>query len=280
MVRKYAKQLILLVEDDQALCRVYAKALRDRGYIFLTAETGEQGLSLLSQHAPRLVLLDINLPGINGIDVCRRSRGLPGANAPVIFITSNDTVDVLHQCIEAGGDDFILKGDTISSLLERVNYWSRGNARRITQQQRSMILSKTENIVALNGRTTLAEILHDTVDGAQQSFDSAQINRIRDAFQRQSQKWPDLSDKSTTARIRRFGYVTGLVNAAAKESLDMKLRFIDYLRHAMIACGVAEQNGGASMIGRLSDFYGEPAFSDACGIAEKDFHDMFKVVHV
>ncbi len=275
-----AGQLILLVEDDQALSRVYAKALRDRGYIVLTAETGEQGLSLLSQHAPRLVLLDINLPGMNGIEVCRRSRGLPGANAPVIFITSNDTVDVLQQCVEAGGDDFILKGDTISALLERVNYWSRGSARRITQSQRNMILAKTERMVARPSHTPPSGIFVQADDVALESLESGQVDKIRDAFQRQSQKWPDLSNKSTTARIRRFGYVTGLVNAAAKESLDMKFRFIDYLRLSMVACGVADQDGGVGMIDRLKDLYEVPAFSDACGVAEKDFHDMFKIVHI
>lgn len=274
MSNAHSKGLVIVVEDDATVRRVYDGSLKQLGFTVLTAETGEEGLALLSQHQARVVILDIDLPGISGIEVCKRSRSLATAKAPVIFITANDTIDILQDCVEAGGDDFIVKGGPMSALMERVNYWSRGSSKKVNERQRQQILSKTAHMIE-----TLAPKAESMSSGVEKGASQLpvghpEIIRIRDAFLSLKEKWPDLSDHSVKARIRRFGYLTGLVNAAAKSSLEMKVRFMDFLRASMVACGVAKESELATMFDNWHQLYTNPNFSDACAAAEKDFADV------
>lgn len=272
------KGLVIVVEDDATTRRIYGAGLRKLGFTVLSAATGEEGLGLLNQHQARVVILDIDLPGINGIEVCRRSRTLASAGSPVIFITGNDTVDILQQCVEAGGDDFLVKGGPLNALLERVAYWARGASRRLNDRQRRAVVEKTSEIIDQLESEVIPQV-EDKEDAAQAGTlkfgaDNPEIASIAQAFERLKHKWPDLSDHSVTARIRRFGYVTGLVNAAATSRLDMKVQFMDYLRSSMVACGVVRQNEVESMFDNWHQLYANPNFSDALEAAEKDFADI------
>ncbi|MBO6948915.1 MAG: response regulator [Rhodospirillales bacterium] len=269
-----SKGLVIVVEDDATVRRMYTSSLKQLGYTVLAAESGEDGLALLSQHQARVVILDIDLPGISGIEVCRRSRSLATAKAPVIFITGNDTVDILQECIEAGGDDFIVKGGPMSALLERVNYWARGSSRKVSERQRRLILDKTGAMIEALEAKPEPKALATAAADPSQLVEHPDVLRVRDAFLSLKEKWPDLSDHSVKARIRRFGYLTGLVNAAAKSSLEMKVRFMDFLRASMMECGVAKENELATMFENWHQLYTNPNFSDACAAAEKDFADV------
>ncbi|MEQ8322953.1 MAG: response regulator [Rhodospirillales bacterium] len=275
MSSKASKGLIIFVEDDPVIRRIYSASLKQHGFTVLAAESGEEGLALLSQHQARLVILDIDLPGISGIEVCRRARPLATSKAPVIFITSNDTVDVLQQCIEAGGDDFIVKGGPTSAVMERVNYWARGSSRRVNERQRQHILEKTSALIeALENDAAESAPMVETVSDASTLLSHPDIQKVSEAFETLKEKWPDLSDRSVKSRIRRFGYLTGLVNAAAKSSLEMKVRFMDFLRASMLACGVAKKNELDSLFENWHQLYANPNFSDACSAGEKDFNEL------
>ena len=100
------------------------------------------------------------------------------------------------------------------------------------------------------------------------------IKKVSDAFETLKEKWPDLTDHSVKSRIRRFGYLTGLVNAAAKSSLEMKVRFMDFLRASMLACSVAKKNELDSLFENWHQLYANPNFSDACSAGEKDFNEL------
>lgn len=270
-----SRGLIIVVEDDATVRRIYTSSLKKMGFTVLSSESGEDGLALLSQHQAKVVILDIDLPGIDGIEVCRRSRSLATAKAPVIFITGNDTVDILQQCIEAGGDDFIVKGGPMSALMERVNYWARGSSRKVSQRQRRQILEKTSAMIDASTPKLEAGDDASAAEGAAMLADHADIRRIADAFHSLREKWPDMSDHSVKSRIRRFGYLTGLVNAAAKSSLEMKVRFMDFLRAAMLVCEVAQNDELGTMFENWHQLYANPNFSDACAAAEKDFGDLY-----
>src|SRR5580765_7830286 len=79
---------IVVVEDDPPIADLLDLYLRDAGYRVLLAVDGERGLDLIEQHAPNLVVLDVGLPGIDGLEVCRQLRSK--SMVPVIFVTARD----------------------------------------------------------------------------------------------------------------------------------------------------------------------------------------------
>src|SRR3546814_16649345 len=99
--------LILRGEDDPKLRRLYSDVRGATGYTVLAAQSGKEGINLLMSNVPKVVILDIMLPDMNGIEICRRARQVLGDRVPIIFISSLDQIDVLESCLEAGGDDFI-----------------------------------------------------------------------------------------------------------------------------------------------------------------------------
>ncbi|MBD0748127.1 response regulator transcription factor [Streptomyces sp. CBMA152] len=98
---------VLLIEDDPSVREGVELGLRRRGHEVSAAETGEAGLAALRTFQPELVLLDLMLPGINGVQVCRKIRET--SQLPIIMLTARgDDFDVVVG-LEAGADDYIVK---------------------------------------------------------------------------------------------------------------------------------------------------------------------------
>jgi signal transduction histidine kinase len=112
----------VLVVDDNADNRALAKAtLEDEGYTVVLATTGDEGLAAFTSDRPDCVLLDIRMPGMDGIAACRRLRELPGgADVPILFVTAQRDLDTFDRAHDAGGDDFITKPFRPTELLSRV----------------------------------------------------------------------------------------------------------------------------------------------------------------
>ncbi len=109
---------VMLVEDDARIRHVLGLALADEGYRVTVADSGEQGLQRLEAQPPDVVLLDLMLPGINGLEVCReiRRRG----DLPVIVVTARgDSADVVAG-LEAGADDYMTKPLVAKELDARI----------------------------------------------------------------------------------------------------------------------------------------------------------------
>ncbi|MFD3759298.1 response regulator [Streptomyces sp. NPDC058622] len=98
---------VLLIEDDPSIREGVGLGLRRRGHEVSTAETGEAGLALMGGFRPELVLLDLMLPGMNGVQVCHRIRET--SEVPIIMLTARgDDFDIVIG-LEAGADDYIVK---------------------------------------------------------------------------------------------------------------------------------------------------------------------------
>jgi len=110
---------ILLIEDERNLALGIAENLAAEGYAAEIAGDGELGLARMTAEAWDLVLLDVMLPGIDGIEVCRRARA-SGCNVPVLFLTARGGVEDRVQGLEAGGDDYLAKPFQLKELLARV----------------------------------------------------------------------------------------------------------------------------------------------------------------
>ena len=112
----------VLVIDDNVENRALAHAaLDDEGYEVELASSGEAGLALFAQRRPDCVLLDIRMPGMDGITVCQRMREDPdAADIPIMFFTAQRDVDTFDRAQQAGGDDYITKPVRPTELVTRV----------------------------------------------------------------------------------------------------------------------------------------------------------------
>ena len=113
------RQRILVVEDEADLARGLEINLRREGYEVLKAGTGDQGLQLALQENPDLILLDVMLPGMNGLDLCRLLRQ-KGFEAPIIMLTARGEEIDRVLGLELGADDYVAKPFGLRELIARI----------------------------------------------------------------------------------------------------------------------------------------------------------------
>src|SRR5687767_2266106 len=107
-VSQAEEKRILIVDDDPLLRRLCMTALRHPGYDLQEADSGERAVERFASSRTDLVILDVQMSGIDGYEACRRVRRLPGgANVPVIMLTSLDDAGSIERAYEAGATDFI-----------------------------------------------------------------------------------------------------------------------------------------------------------------------------
>jgi DNA-binding response OmpR family regulator len=113
---------ILMIEDDARLAQMVSEYLTKSGFGVAHAADGQAGLDQLQQHAPDLVILDLMLPDIDGLEVCRRIRSLPGALAKVSILMLTAKGDPMDRIIglEIGADDYLPKPFEPRELLARI----------------------------------------------------------------------------------------------------------------------------------------------------------------
>ncbi len=116
------KPVTVLVVDDEAGDRELLRELLEKeGYLVLEAESGEEALRLAMEASPRLILLDVMMPDLNGYEVCRRLREEPRTRfIPVVMVTAHGDLEHRLLGIEAGADEFLLKPVNLSELTARV----------------------------------------------------------------------------------------------------------------------------------------------------------------
>lgn len=118
MIWHLRKSKILIVDDDEDILRLVGGALKMRGYDIVTACTGAAGVRLASEEQPDLIILDIELPDINGTDVCQEIRRT--SLAPIVFLTvRSDEMDVVLG-LGVGADNYITKPFKVSELIARI----------------------------------------------------------------------------------------------------------------------------------------------------------------
>lgn len=109
---------ILVVDDEPQIRRVLRSTLSFRGYTISEATTGEEALDLFPKLKPDLVLLDVNLPGMSGVEICREMRR--SSDAPIIMLTVRNAERDKVVALDAGADDYVTKPFSIEELLARI----------------------------------------------------------------------------------------------------------------------------------------------------------------
>jgi DNA-binding response OmpR family regulator len=109
---------VLVVEDDHEIAQVLQRSLRLEGYEVRIALDGEQALALHAEYVPDVVILDLGLPKIDGIEVARKVRGAD--DVPILMLTARDAVESRVEGLDSGADDYLVKPFERQELLARL----------------------------------------------------------------------------------------------------------------------------------------------------------------
>jgi two-component system response regulator MprA len=109
---------ILVIEDDEGITRFLRRGLAYEGYTVDIAADGQMGLIAARDNPPDLVVLDLMLPGIDGLEVCRRLRA--GGDVPILILTARDGVNDRVLGLDMGADDYMVKPFDLEELLARI----------------------------------------------------------------------------------------------------------------------------------------------------------------
>ena len=125
---------ILAIDDDAAIAEMVSILLEGRGYSVVTAPNGREGLAILERDNIDLVLLDLMLPVMDGIEICRHIR--ESSNVPIIMLTARTETEKVVEGLEAGADDYLTKPfepeELVARILARVRRAPHGEAEVLT----------------------------------------------------------------------------------------------------------------------------------------------------
>lgn len=113
-------QRILVIDDDPSVTNLLRRGLTYEGYLVNIAQSGEDGLAAAREHLPDLVILDIMMPGLDGLEVLHRLH-VADDGLPILFLTAKDAPEDQVKGLEAGAEDYIVKPFTFEILLARVH---------------------------------------------------------------------------------------------------------------------------------------------------------------
>jgi two-component system, OmpR family, KDP operon response regulator KdpE len=140
---------VLVVDDEAPIRRALAANLKARGYDVDTAETGEQALDLAARHHPEVVLLDLGLPGIDGLEVIDGLRGW--THVPIVVLSARGAERDKVAALDAGADDFVAKPFGMDELLARL----RAAVRRATPAEEEPVVTTADFTVDLSAKRVL-----------------------------------------------------------------------------------------------------------------------------
>jgi two-component system KDP operon response regulator KdpE len=128
------KKMILVVDDDPAILRLLSTNLKARGYGVITATDGDEALEAVQKDFVDLIILDIMMPRLDGVQVCRRIR--EWSDIPIIILSARGDENDKVKCLELGADDYLTKPFGIAELMARINtaFRHRGDAQAAPSQ--------------------------------------------------------------------------------------------------------------------------------------------------
>ena len=145
-----AMPLLLIVEDDAQMRKFLRASLSSHGYRLVEAIDGNEGLSQAASYNPDLILLDLGLPDIDGLQVTQRLR--EWASAPIIVISARGQEDDKIKALDAGADDYLTKPFGTGELLARIRVALR-HAARVGQERQEPVLTVGDLSIDLDKRT-------------------------------------------------------------------------------------------------------------------------------
>jgi two-component system response regulator ResD len=163
-------ELVLIIEDESTIVRLLRLYLEQAGYRVLAASDGITGLEMHARERPNLVILDLMLPGLDGLEVCRRIR--TWANTPIVMLTARQSEDDRVQGLELGADDYIAKPfstreviSRVRAVLRRTQGESMGDASRAVSSTNGATASASGDVLRFPGLVVTIPARRVEVDG-------------------------------------------------------------------------------------------------------------------
>ncbi len=217
---------ILVVDDDPKIRAVVRRGLAYEGYRVVEAGSGEEGLERAREHLPQLVVLDVMLPGIDGLEVTRRLRA-SGDETAILMLTARDEVRDRVAGLETGADDYLVKPFSFEELLARVHALLRRraapageilrfadleldvDAREARRAQRTIELTTTEyNLLLLFMRHPRKVLTRDVIMEHVWSYDFEGESNVLEVYVRYLRsKLEAAGDPRLIHTVRGAGYV-------------------------------------------------------------------------
>ena len=144
---------ILVVDDNEQILEILSRYIRAEGWTCLSARSGEEALAVFDAAAPSLILLDIMLPGIDGLEVCRRIRAI--SSVPILMITARDEDADRILGLDIGADDYIVKPFSPGEVMARI----RAVLRRLPAPERDARRAQAQSHPPRNGAALHAGLL-------------------------------------------------------------------------------------------------------------------------
>lgn len=150
---------ILIIDDDPVICYLLEEILKEQGYRTVKAHSGQEGIDQFIRHQPNLVILDIQMPAMDGCQTAKEiKRRNEGRFVPIVFITASNDDIKMADCIDAGGDDLILKPFARNLLEAKIRAWER-NLKSLSKP-----LSDTDGPVRQRATSLTREEINDLLE--------------------------------------------------------------------------------------------------------------------
>ncbi len=252
--------VIVFAEDDRKLRKLYTDALKASGYNVIAACDGDEALELLHTVKPKLLLLDVMMPNLNGIETCRRARKMIGSEVPIVFLTALDQLSNIHDCIAAGGDDYIVKSDGVAAIIQRVGQWvqHKPGRKRLEARRDAMLADVVAEVDRDEANARLSSETDETVREISEFLSAARANAATDFGQTVKEK------------IYLLGYVTGVVEHWSELRSSLEDRFLDYLGAVLRETGVLADDEVSQMVSGFDDLLADTYFGIARAYGRND----------
>ena len=238
-----SKGTIILVDDEARNRRLYGDFLGGHGYNVITACDGHETLGLLYRVTPKLILLDILMPDMNGIETCKRIRSNGEHKMPIIFVTSLEYADHIKEGLLAGGDDYILKNGSLDHFLERVRYWGSSDARLKARKRRDKAIKDVTNYLdhnTLSVNRGRLERREDPIAVELNEFLERALAVVGERFAQTHEQ-----------QLYFLGYVAGIVDYEVKKQGTLKPQTQKYIRGALATSGIMNEEQVDELLKRL-----------------------------
>jgi DNA-binding response OmpR family regulator len=218
------KPLILIVEDEKEIAKFVDLELQAESYDTVVAFDGVTGLSKFRELAPDLVVLDLMLPVLDGLEVARRIRKT--SNTPIILLTAKDSVDDKVTGLDAGADDYLVKPFSIEELLARV----RAHLRRVNPAVTGEV-RVADLVMNLDGR----EVFRDgrRIELSAKEFELLELfarnpGKVFNRFEIEEKVWPEYTGGSNVVDVY-VGYLRRKLEGEGERRLIHTVRGIGYV---------------------------------------------------
>jgi two-component system, OmpR family, KDP operon response regulator KdpE len=156
---------ILVVDDETQISRVLKTTLNSQGYEVKTAPNGEAGFDAISDWLPDLLITDLSMPGMSGIDLCRAVR--ERSNIPIIVLSVRGEEKTKIEALDAGADDYVTKPFSVNELLARV----RANLRRVIPNDEEVSAPIEEGVFYISAEARQVKVSGKEVHLTPKEFD-------------------------------------------------------------------------------------------------------------